>query len=245
MKIDSFIFNWNGYFESAKLLESTVSAFSDRVNVINSDDHNQLNHWHNIGNKCFFTDQWFKCLEVHDSEKILFHVQADTYYNQWDNLAKDALYYMNKYNAGIYYPKVRNVEWFDDNTTEILGIKMQDDNIKCIANGDETVWFIHPAVIKYFKDNNLDKFFLNNRIGWGWDVVFCGISYILGMPVIRDSNHIIEHDLSRGYANEEAESQFYDLIHSLPFELCWYAHNSRVNDKRVFLKKYIDKNELP
>jgi len=245
MKIDSFIFNWNGYFESAKLLESTASTFSDRVNVINSDDNNQLNHWHNIGDESFFTAQWFKCLEVYDSEKILFHVQADTYYNRWEDLAKDALHYMNKYNAGIYYPKVRNVEWFDDSTTEILGIKMQDDNIKCIANGDETVWFIHPAIIKYFKDNNLNELFLNNRIGWGWDVVFCGISYILGMPVIRDNNHTIEHDFSRGYSNQEAESQLYDLIHCLPFELCWYAHNSRVDAKRVFLKKYIDKNDLP
>lgn len=245
MKIDSFIFNWNGYFKSAKFLESTLSVFCDRVNVVNSDDNNKLTHWHNIGDEAFFTAQWFKCLELHEQGSTLFHVQADTQYKDWENLVKDAKHYMLKYNAGIYYPRVTNVEWSTDSSTEIIGINLQDKNLKLIANGDETVWFIHPKIIDYFKTHNLQKHFIKNRIGWGWDVVFCGISYILRMPVIRDSNHIISHEKSRGYNNSEAQNQLNYLINQLPLELRWYAHNSRIDKRRVFLKKYIKRHNLP
>jgi len=245
LKIDSFIFNWNGYFDSAKFLESTLYQLCDRVNVINSDDNNKSSDWHNIGDESFFTAQWFKCLEVYEQGSTLFHVQADTQYEDWGSLIQDAKHYMLKYNAGIYYPRVTNVEWSKDNSTEIIGVNLEDKNLKLIANGDETVWFIHPKIIDYFKENDLQKHFIGNRIGWGWDVVFCGISYILGMPVVRDSNHVVEHEKSRGYNNSEAQDQLHYLINQLPFELRWYAHNSRIDKRRVFLKKYLKKFALP
>lgn len=245
MKIQPFIFNWAGQYKSAIKIENQIKKTLNDVYVINSDDNHRLPKWNNIGEESFFTAQWFKCLELHQPQNILFHIQADTKYDNWSNLIKDAKHYMTKYNAGVYYPRVTNVEWSQDHTTEINGVHMQDRNLKLIANGDETVWFIHPKVIKYFKDNHLEKHFVNNKIGWGWDVVFCGISYILGMPVIRDSNHVIEHSKSRGYKNEEAKSQFDNLINQLPFELRWYAYNSRIDKRRIFLKKYIKKSVLP
>ena len=243
--VDPFLFNWEGNFKSARTIEMSLHGIFEDVTVINSDDSNRLFHWKNIGEKSFFTAQWFKCLDLHKSNKILFHVQADTQYDHWDQLVVDALHYMKKYKAGIYYPRVTNVEWSEDHTTEIKGLPTSDLNIKYIANGDETVWFIHPKIIDYFKAQDLQKYFAGNRIGWGWDVIFCGISYILGMPVIRDSNHVIDHAKSRGYNNSEAQSQFDDLINQLPFELRWYAHNSRIDKRRVFLKKYIKKHCLP
>ena len=245
LQIDPFILNWVGNFNSARKIETHLHHIFEDVTVINSDDDNRLFHWKNIGEESFFTAQWFKCLELHQSNQILFHVQADTQYNHWDRLVKDSLHYMNKYNAGIYYPKVTNVEWSEDQTTEITGFHIKDSNIKFIANGDETVWFIHPKIIEYFKDHDLQKHFVNNRIGWGWDVVFCGISYILGMPVIRDSNHIIKHKKSRGYNSEEALNQLHTLINNLPFELRWYAHNSRIDKRRIFLKKYLNNYNAP
>ena len=245
MKVDPFIFNWKGNFKSARKIEMDLNYIFEDLTVINSDDSNKLFHWENIGDESYFTAQWFKCLELHDSRKILFHIQADTKYDHWDKLVFDALHYMKKYKAGIYYPRVTNVEWSEDFTTEIKGFDIKDSNIKFIANGDETVWFIHPDIIKYFKENNLKEHFKDNRIGWGWDVVFCGISYILGMPVIRDSNHIIEHKKTRGYKSEEAFLQLRQLFENLPFELRWYAHNSRIDKRRVFLKKYLNDYHAP
>lgn len=239
MNIHPFIFNWVGQYQSALRIETKLNKVFEDVTVVNSDDNHKCSHWHNIGDESFFTAQWFKCLELYDSSKVLFHVQADTQYDHWDQLVSDASYYMNKYNAGIYYPRVTNVEWSEDSTTEIKGFDIKDSNIKFIANGDETVWFIHPKIIKYFMDHNLKSHFINNRIGWGWDIVFCGISHILGMPVIRDSNHIIEHKKSRGYQNKEALIQLNNLINSLPFELRWYARTSRIDQRRIFLKKYL------
>lgn len=239
MKIDPFIFNWVGHFDSARKIEMQLHHIFEDVTVINSDDDNRLFHWKNIGEESFFTAQFKKCLELHDSSKILFHIQADTQYDDWSGLTRDALHYMKKYNAGIYYPRVSNTNWSNDKSTVINSHTTADPNIKCIVNGDETVWFIHPKVIKYFQEHNIIDCFSENKIGWGWDVVFCGISYILGMPVIRDSNHEIEHSKGSGYNHEEAFFQFTKLLESLPYNLRWYAHISRIDSRRVFLKKYL------
>ena len=69
-------------------------------------------------------------------------------------------------------------------------------------------------------------------------MVFCGISHILGMPVIRDSNHEIKHKKHRGYNNEEAFFQFRKLLESLPYNLRSYAHHSRRQQRNNFIKEY-------
>jgi len=155
LKIQSFIFNWHNQFESTLVIEKQLNKILDQVNVINSDEQNYRAYWHNIGEDSYFTAQFQKALELHDGDSIFFHIQGDTSYNNWNKLVQDARHYMQKYNAGIYYPKVKNVEWYDDNITTIQTMHAPDENIKYIATGDETVWFIHPKVIEYVKRKKL------------------------------------------------------------------------------------------
>jgi len=123
---------------------------------------------------------------------------------------------MQKYNAGIYYPKVNNVEWQSDELASLKMVTTQDTNIKYIVNGDETVWFIHPRVVQYFKYLDLEDCFLDNKMGWGWDIVFCAVSHMIGMPVIRDSNHTIEHSLSRTYNQDLSNLGYHNTFNKLP-----------------------------
>ena len=216
MNIQSFIFNWRNQFASTLTIEKQLNKILDQVNVINSDEKNYRAYWHNIGEDSYFTNQFLKALDIHDGASVFFHIQGDTSYHDWPQLVQDARHYMQKYNAGIYYPKVNNVEWQSDELASLKMVTTQNANIKYIVNGDETVWFIHPRVVQYFKYLDLEDCFLDNKMGWGWDIVFCAVSHMIGMPVIRDSNHTIEHPLSRTYDQNLANSGYHNTFYKLP-----------------------------
>lgn len=218
MNIQSFIFNWRNQFASTLAIEKQLNKILDQVNVINSDEKNYRAYWHNIEEDSYYSAQFFKALDLYDGKSLFFHAQGDTSYDNWERLVKDAQYYMQKYNAGIYYPKVNNVEWQGEELTTIPSLRASDSNIKYIINGDQTVWFIHPRVVQYFQYLDLDECFARNKMGWGWDIVFCFVSYKLGLPVIRDSNHTIEHSSSRTYDNQQAQDQWNLTFNLLPEE---------------------------
>ena len=218
MNIQSFIFNWRNQFASTLAIEKQLNKILDQVNVINSDENNYRAYWHNIGEDSYYSAQFLKALDLHDGKSLFFHAQGDTSYDNWEQLVKDAQYYMQKYNAGIYYPKVNNVEWQGEELTTISSLKASDSNIKYIVNGDQTVWFIHPRIVQYFQYLDLDQCFARNKTGWGWDIVFCFVSYKLGLPVIRDSNHTINHSPSRTYHGQQARDQWTETFSLLPEE---------------------------
>jgi hypothetical protein len=60
------------------------------------------------------------------------------------------------------------------------------------------------------------EFFQSNNSGWGWDVTICYLSHFLKMPVIRDSNHVINHPHSRGYNSKLAQSEWQDCFEKFP-----------------------------
>jgi hypothetical protein len=62
-----FIFSWKGQFANAINLEEQLAPFVDNLVVINSDDDNKPEHWINIGNECYFSDQFKKALKVADA----------------------------------------------------------------------------------------------------------------------------------------------------------------------------------
>ena len=37
------------------------------------------------------------------------------------------------------------------------------------------------------------------KMGWGWDLVMNGICFLKKRPVIRDYNHVVEHDKGTAY----------------------------------------------
>ena len=96
---------------------------------------------------------------------------------------------------GVYAPDVTNV-WYTPQHTDIHGIESEDENIKMVACTDETVWFIHRDIIDDYYERGLDKLMTHEtmKMGWGWDMVYNGISFIKGRPVIRDYNHQIQHN---------------------------------------------------
>lgn len=236
MRLQSFIFNWPGQSENVNKIYNDI----DGSVVINSGDTDIVDRCHNIGDHSYFSAQFKKMLSLHDGTSTILHIQGDARYYDWSKLIKDAGHYMSRYSAGIYYPVVKNTSWTADKMA-VTKLSSQDDNIRYVADGDETVWFIHPDVINYFNDHNLIEILHDNKYGFGWDLILCSICHLKQIPVIRDNNHIIEHPRSKGYDFHEAWIEFKDVMNQLPGDLKIIAEMVHNNHKIDDLKNHVDK----
>lgn len=238
--IEPFIFNWKGKFENTCLIESHLKKIFNKVSVINSDQENKKDEWINVFDSCYFSDLFKFCLKFRDQNKTLLHIQGDVFYSNWSELINDAIFFMNYYNAGIYYPIVENTEWMEDRITSVQGAKTEHENIKVIANGDETVWFIRPEILNLLTSQSLHQAFEGNKFGWGWDIVLCAISFINHMPAIRDSNHFINHPKSTNYDKALAIKEYEAMQEKLPREIQDFIYHTTKTGKRYLFRKYID-----
>lgn len=215
MNIQPFIFNWNGQYDSTCVIEDSLKTIFDKVYVINSDDNNTRENWINIGDESFFSDQFRKALELFDGD-VLFHIQGDVNYDNWQQLVEDAKKYFEYYDAGIYAPNI-DYTWYTSQYADIEGIDSEHENIKMVACTDETVWFIKKEIIEEMIERKID--FSNNTMGWGWDLVFASISFLNSKPVIRDYNHTINHPRGTNYNKEKAANEMLELWNSLDIDI--------------------------
>ena len=230
--IQPFIFNWNGQFQKTINIENNLSSLFDKVNVINSDDNNTRPGWVDIGDESYFSDQFRKALELFDGD-VLFHIQGDVSYNNWERLVHDARYYMDYYGAGIYAPNV-DYTWYSSENADINSMSSDHPNIKMCACTDETIWFIRKDIIQEMFDRGVD--FSKNKMGWGWDLVLAAICFDKGIPVIRDYNHTIDHPPGTNYNKELA---------SFEMNLLWNSLDDRLRKIIEYIKgSSIDRNKI-
>ena len=219
--IQPFIFNWKNKFEKTCIIEDSLKKIFSDVIVINSDENNTRPGWIDIGEESYFTSQFRKALELFgDDKKVLMHVQGDTVYDNYQNLVNDARKYYSSYEWGVYAPDITNI-WYSSENTDINGIGCEDENIKMVACTDETVWFIHRDVIDDYYLRGLSQIMTheNMKMGWGWDLVMNGISFIMGRPVIRDYSHQIQHENGTNYDKNSATNEMQNLWNYLPEDL--------------------------
>ena len=172
MNIQPFIFNWKGQYKKTIQKEKQLQKIFDKVIVINSDDDNEEDRWINIGDECFYTDQFLKALELFDGD-VLFHIQGDASYDKLGELVKDAQKYFEEYEWGIYAPNV-DYTWYTSENTDIQSLQSNHENIKMVADTDCTCWFIHKDIINEFKNRNIDM--SDQKMGWGIDLCLSAIS---------------------------------------------------------------------
>lgn len=214
MKIQPFIFNWKNQFDKTREIEKSLKSIFGKVTVINSDENNTEPGWVNIGNDAYFTAQFYTALSLFDGD-VLFHVQGDVYYHKWQKLVEDSIKYMQHYDAGIYAPNLSNTSW--GSKLVDLDLKTQHENIRAVSMSDETVWFIKKEIIHEFFRRKIDM--SQNKIGWGWDIIFAAICFSNKKLIIRDYNHLVIHAEGRGYEDKTADSQLRPVIDRLDADL--------------------------
>lgn len=215
MNIQVFIFNWKGQYKKVKEKISQLADIGIIPIVINSDEEHNDEGWVNVGEEAYFTAQFIKALELFDGD-IFFHIQGDASYNDWKQLCNDALKYYEKYRWGVYAPNV-DYTWYNSSRTDINSITVPDANLKVVACPDCTCWFIHKDIINEFKARKIDM--KPYTMGWGWDIIFPGISFLNKRPVLRDYNHTIDHPEGTNYNKDKAEGEMRDLYNALPDDL--------------------------
>ena len=203
MKIQPFIFNWKGQYKKTLEKEDALQKIFDKVIVINSDDTQEEERWINIGDDCYYTDQFMKAIELFDGD-ILFHIQADASYDKLEELVNDAKKYFEDYEWGIYAPNV-DYTWYTSENTDIESIESNHDNIKMVANTDCTCWFIHKDIINEFLKRKIDM--SDQKMGWGVDLCLSSLSFLMSRPVIRDYSHTIEHPPGTNYNKDQAAKE--------------------------------------
>lgn len=203
MKIHPFIFNWKRQFEKTCEKELQLKKIFDKVTVINSDDANEKDDWINIGDECYYTDQFLKALELFDGD-VLFHIQGDASYEKLSELIEDAKKYYDEYEWGIYAPNV-DYTWYTSENTDIQSLQSSHPNIKMVADPDCTCWFIHKDIINAFKDRKIDM--TDQKMGWGIDLTLCALSFIASRPVIRDYDHTVDHPPGTNYNKDQASRE--------------------------------------
>lgn len=216
MNIQTFIFNWRGQYENTIKKETQLKSLGKSPIVINSDDeYNNVDGWVHIGDNCYFGEQFAKAVELFDGD-VLFHVQADASYDNWEQLYSDAKKYFDQTEWGIYAPNV-DYTWYDSSRTDITSLEFPIEGLKIVANTDCTCWFVHKDIIDLYKkrDLKLEQY----KMGWSWDIVLPAICYINQRPVIRDYNHTINHPQGTNYNTQQAEKEMWDLFKSLPEDL--------------------------
>jgi hypothetical protein len=220
-EIQPFIFNWKNQFKKTCAIEDSLKKIFDKVIVINSDEENTRDGWLDVGDSAYFTKQFTKALELfEDDKKVLMHIQGDTVYNNYKQLVEDAKKYYSIYEWGVYAPDITNV-WYTSEIVDISEVQSEHENIKMVACTDETVWFIHKNIIDDYYKRGLSEIMTSEKMkmGWGWDLVMNSISFVKGMPVIRDYNHQIQHAKGTNYSKNSASKEMENLWNGLPDDL--------------------------
>ncbi len=132
MNIQTFIFNWRGQYEKTIEKETQLKALGKSPIVINSDDaYNNVAGWHHIGDDCYFGEQFAKAVELFTGD-VLFHVQADASYDNWEQLYEDAEKHFEKTDWGIYAPNV-DYTWYDSSRTDITSLEFPIPGLKILS----------------------------------------------------------------------------------------------------------------
>jgi len=211
MKLQCFIFNWPGHYESARKTESQLIRHGYSPIVINSDPENTPDHWFNVGNDAWYTQQWQHAINLLADAEILFQILADVTYDNWNQLIIDALDDYKKYNWGAYAPACLENRGDRGNLHGWLG---NTANIFATSNPDCACWFVAKSVINEY--NNLKIVSEENRIGWGIDIIISAISWSQRRVVLKNRNHLVNHKPGRNYSDKEAHDMMIKTFQNLP-----------------------------
>jgi hypothetical protein len=207
-KIQPFIFSWKGQYEQTIKVKEQFDKIFDNVIVINSDDENTPEDWINIGNGCYFSDQFRKALEIfkQSDKEFLWHIQADASFDNFAEIAEAADKVYETYEWGVYAPNVDDT-YYIPSRTDVLEL---ENNLRLVATTDNTCWIIHRDIVEDLLRNM--SLMENNKLGWGWDLLICAFSHMRQRKVIRDYNYKINHPASTGYMKEQAEDEMQEMF---------------------------------
>jgi hypothetical protein len=227
MKIQGFIFNWKGHEANALALEEKIGKLIE-VTVINSEEQLSGSHpgWVHLDDTAYFSAQWNKALELFDAD-ILFHIQADADFDEFETLFARARSVFEKHRPGVYEPNVD----YTDIQYDKLRLQSLGPDLFVVPFTDCTCWFITGDIVRQLPPVDLSQ----NKYGWGIPRAIAALSHLSGRPCVRDYAFTIRHPRGRGYSSESAAEQLKAYVGSLGPEV--RDEISRLEEVRARLRE--------
>jgi hypothetical protein len=222
-----FVFLWNTKDKSNVLeIFESLHRSNKYCYVLDATEENSPDHpnWIKVDAQYYFKDKFIKALELFNQTKakLFLHIQGDTYFHNWKYFISKLHMSFIKYNFGVYAPLVENV----CNNHQVVASRITkddkslDSSIYHVNLVDETVWSVDRYLIEIFLNNKtIFSAFEDNYYGWGFDEVFCALSYMNQKNVILDMDIRISHDISSGYDKTQANLMYRDMQKKLPDDL--------------------------
>jgi len=205
MRIDSFVFNWLDYAPAAEQLERALQPLSSAVHVINIGPPHP--GWVNLDTQAYFTAKWHAALQRFHGD-VLFNVQADVTVPDMAALFASAREAFQTGDVGVYTPDVSFTNWAFEPTL----LPRYADGLYAVPLTDQTCWFLDARVIRNAPFPAPES----NRYGWGIDVLSLASSIWLGLRVVRDYRHRVNHPQGTGYPSHQAHEELEALLDAMP-----------------------------
>ena len=213
-RVVAFVFNWRGHFWRAAATENQLRQVFPRVIVINSEEGRTRPGWIDVGGDAYFTRQFFTALDHFDGD-VLFHLQADASYHDWQAVADAAVRCWRRYQWGVFAPNVEFTGWPAANVD--IEPVFAEPHLRLVANTDCTCWLIARPILDAFRERR--DLFVDNRYGWGIDLTMAALAFLQGRPVLRDYGNTVVHRQGRGYDNAAAHAEYQTFLARVDPEL--------------------------
>jgi hypothetical protein len=217
MKIKPVILCWEGQYEKVcKIEESLKDVFPPAtVSVYNTNSTQYLPHWESFPQGYFFRliDQFIAISKTtcsHGYDAMLM-IQGDVRYDNWHEFVREALLDERKISWGIYAPNFTTTPW---NSKRVdLRRFSKDPHLALVTCTDTIVWFIKREILERILELNIE--WEKYPVCWGLDIIASSISYSMGLPVIRNYNHLVEHSVTTSYHQKDAFKKGIDLFREM------------------------------
>ncbi len=239
MEIHPFVFNWNGQFERALVLEARIHEAFGRVTVINAEAAHTRPGWVDVGEDAFMAAQFRRALELFLADpgaEAMFLVQADASYDAWPEIVAAARQAFAVYRWGVFAP---NVDFTHHRAavSDVPGLKLAHAGLRVVACTDCTCWFVHRDVAQALWDQQAALH--ATRYGWGLDLLACALAFIARRPVLRDYSYTVRHPRGTGYNKEAAFQEMAEMCEGLSDPLKHVIHLITHPEHHEQLGRYI------
>lgn len=217
MRIQVFVFAWQGQWSNARALEAVAQKSGIDLRVIASGDPGFGTNWVVLDKDAHFGDQFREALKLFDGD-VLLHIQADVMVPDMPRLVLRAQEQFANPRIGIWAPDVKYTTWTSSRSS--LGTRLAAENdldprLEPVINTDCLCWALRGSVADALRSTPLTI----SHYGWGLDLAAAALCHLQNMIVVRDCFMRVSHPRGTGYAAEAAAEECHRYFASLTPEL--------------------------
>ena len=230
--IHAVIISWEGQNDRALAIARALEGSVGKLTVIYSntagDRETGPGTWMQVPQSWYFGRKFAAALDLVTRSEIQLQIQADVSYDAWPALAEDcARAFAQHPRIGVWTPELSWTPW---PTPVVEEGPLDDSGLIRVAQTDGVVWAIAPAVLDQLRPLDYEV----NNLGWGIDWVAVSHARKLGLDVVRDPRHLVQHPEARGYHGGEAAQHMKGFLAQLPdaMRADILAEHARLQDRK-------------